>query len=737
MGTKGKGNAVAGFVSMAAGALSAGAAIAQATNQGNTWTRTLSGMSAGAAAGTAIFPGLGTAIGAGAGALVGFVRGITQISPAIKDARKDVEAFQQTLASTLTAPQLQEAGGERWKMTIIAVRDALTSIGRAGEEAMPLVEALWDTDNPARARAAMEEIAAVMADYHTRLEENTKASNTLFTDIIAFAGANGGVPKAMQATIDKFVEMGILTEDQVKQLKGLGESGTLDIKKLDDALALFNGRASTLGPTFAQAKLDETARKYINAFELMGTASDDIGARLFDAKEEFSALAQEAIDNKLVLPAQMQPWMEELDRAGLLLDKDGNKIKGLGNLKYGAALKTEAEIAREGWEKIIGKIDELISRITGPAIAAVGGLADFMANKLPGAARTTADSVEDAFRNRMRPAIDDAADSLDRFNFGRSPGGLKEIPILLSKAAGAMSPFKAAFSDAMRAAERQLEVVLKKMGDFKEGISFGRISGPPAAALKEIELLEFELEGRKHLKDKETDATREQISVLRKSKDPEAELEIERLEKRLKALADDTEEDSIRARIDALKKTKDPFEGFAQRPELLNQTQALDRINAVFENYMGHRVTTNELEALAKKYGYGGKGQISKDRLDEFLKKVVDEYLEQKYQGFASGTEGADGKWFVDFGPKSTVNVHGREAIVPEHRVHEFVNDVGGGGGSTVVNIGETVLHLHVAVDPNTRKVRLIGPQEIRDLQTAIDTGQIRIPARVVTQRSR
>ena len=50
----------------------------------------------------------------------------------------------------------------------------------------------------------------------------------------------------------------------------------------------------------------------------------------------------------------------------------------------------------------------------------------------------------------------------------------------------------------------------------------------------------------------------------------------------------------------------------------------------------------------------------------------------------------------------------------------------------------DTNVVLHVALDPNTGKIRqLLGPAELRQVQVWLDTGQLSVKKSVVTQRSR
>jgi hypothetical protein len=87
---------------------------------------------------------------------------------------------------------------------------------------------------------------------------------------------------------------------------------------------------------------------------------------LLDAKEEMSELVNEAIKGGRTLPANLKPWIDELLRSGMLLDDNGEKITDLSGLQWGAEMKTEAEVAEDGWKKIIALIQKLVETITGP-----------------------------------------------------------------------------------------------------------------------------------------------------------------------------------------------------------------------------------------------------------------------------------------------------------------------------------------------------------------------------------
>ena len=206
------------------------------------------------------------------------------------------------------------------------------------------------------------------------LEARREKATGLFEQIMELGSR--GVPDAMKPTIDSFIQLGLLTDEQAEKLRGLGENAKMPLQEMQAAIDIFKGRTESLGPAFAQAKIDETAMKYANAIELMVENGGDIGAILFDAKEELGALAAEAMRTGRTLPANLKPWIEELVRSGNLVDENGKKIEDISSLKFGEAQKTEAEIAQEGWQEITRLIQELVDQIRGPLTGAIRGIPD-------------------------------------------------------------------------------------------------------------------------------------------------------------------------------------------------------------------------------------------------------------------------------------------------------------------------------------------------------------------------
>ena len=64
----------------------------------------------------------------------------------------------------------------------------------------------------------------------------------------------------------------------------------------------------------------------------------DVGGVLAAMSDEISTLVQTSIRMGTEIPENMRPFIEELIRAGKLLDENGDAITDLSQLKFGAPL---------------------------------------------------------------------------------------------------------------------------------------------------------------------------------------------------------------------------------------------------------------------------------------------------------------------------------------------------------------------------------------------------------------
>lgn len=123
---------------------------------------------------TALLPALGALFGPVAEKIAGFFKKIFG-GPSAEEVRgrEAVAAFEAQLRSTLTATQNLESGGESWKQTVIAIRDAYIANGLTEREALADAERLWKSSTISAA-----ESARVIAEIEAKMKASGEAGAT-------------------------------------------------------------------------------------------------------------------------------------------------------------------------------------------------------------------------------------------------------------------------------------------------------------------------------------------------------------------------------------------------------------------------------------------------------------------------------------------------------------------------------------------------------------------------------
>lgn len=235
------------------------------------WQAGTFGAASGAATGAmigSVLPGIGTAVGAIVGGLVGMASGFIGVSKDVKQSRAQVEAFQVAVRGTLTDQQRLEAGGEAWKETVIAVRDAYLATGRSAEEAEAMVLQMWRTDKPKEAEAAVRAIAAVMDEAARKAAGITDAVDTMTASIEGSTGAADDLAVAMNVVK--------VSERALSDLEAMGGS-TEEITKAQVQLKEAMSQLAIAEQAIADAKdLEQATRDVEDAAIDGGTAFDRI-----------------------------------------------------------------------------------------------------------------------------------------------------------------------------------------------------------------------------------------------------------------------------------------------------------------------------------------------------------------------------------------------------------------------------------------------------------------------------
>jgi hypothetical protein len=156
-------------------------------------------------------------------------------------------------------------------------------------------------------------------------------------------------------------------EDQIAAAEAgmleLHEQGKYTLQEMKADAQTLGIEFSRLGGVFKMAEIDDTAQRYTQALERMIKVSGDPGHILFESREAINQLVQDAKKLGVALPENMQPWLEEMLRAGLLVDENGEALKDLSGIRFGARLKTEAEMIQEAMDKLVETVERLTAAL--------------------------------------------------------------------------------------------------------------------------------------------------------------------------------------------------------------------------------------------------------------------------------------------------------------------------------------------------------------------------------------
>jgi hypothetical protein len=340
--------------SAAMGALTGGDPYASLVGSG---AAAISGVMLAGTIGSTVALGAATmGIGAAAVGVYMLVKHFASVSKEVKQARVEVDAFQEGLWKTMTAQQVNEAGGEKWAATLIVVRDAYERMGLTAAQAEGDVAKLFDTRNPDQAREAMARINGVVSDYRAILA----GVNEQMGDLLTQADALGiRLPQALLDSLNAAVQLGDMTEENARLIASLTQASEVDWEKFEEAAQRYGIAVDALGQQFQQHQISKTAQQMVDDMDLLLRGGATMGTILYGMKEEISTVVQNAMKFGTELPENMRPWIEELQRAGLLVDAQGQALTDITNLRFGESMQTT-------FQRVADSIQELVDLLKGP-----------------------------------------------------------------------------------------------------------------------------------------------------------------------------------------------------------------------------------------------------------------------------------------------------------------------------------------------------------------------------------
>jgi hypothetical protein len=198
-------------------------------------------------------------------------------------------------------------------------------------------------------------------------------------------------------------------------------------------------------------KLDEQAKELANDWSLLVKSGIDVvtvDQKMASSTWDYLQMAKKTGQE---VPAAMKPVIQSMIDQGVFTDENGKKITDMGQL----GIKF-SETMTAGFDRIVARLDALLGKL--------GVDLPKVLNTAAADSKVASESIQaDWVKNGQ---------SVDRFNFGSSPGGLKEIPILLAQGVQASETASRAMVNHFNAMSHSLKF-LTPSGKSDAGMGFG------------------------------------------------------------------------------------------------------------------------------------------------------------------------------------------------------------------------------------------------------------------------
>ncbi|MES2360074.1 MAG: hypothetical protein V4529_17165 [Gemmatimonadota bacterium] len=354
--------------------IATGTALAGAAISATAATVGIAGFAAGSVGATVAAGAMTLGIGAAAVGVALLIKHFTGLSADVKQARADVIKFQDAM------------GGVQG--TINTVGEAFARLGLSGDQAQAALKAMWNTDAGA---AAVDKAIGDITDKIQRAAFVTNILDGDFTNALNAGLAMGAkLPPALQASLQKLDDMGVLTNNAKSAFDALTGSTGVSFKSMSDIASKYGNDLTSLGPKFEAAKISDTAAGIINDFDTLQRGLDDTDEALRIMRKPINDLVNDSLQFGTAIPANMQPWVDQLEKTNQLTDTNGNLLTDLSGLKFADPIKTQFQI-------LIDKISELVDKISGS-----NGLTASL-NNIPSKVTTEVETVHTDVYNSVLP----------------------------------------------------------------------------------------------------------------------------------------------------------------------------------------------------------------------------------------------------------------------------------------------------------------------------------------------
>jgi len=258
--------------------------------------------------------------------------------------------------------------------------------GAAAGAAAGLVAGLFTTSKGKKedqeANVELEKMRKQLLDTHGSMERLRALGNLTGDDLASAFGHRG------KKGLEEF-------QKQVSEFEKRQE-------RLQNAIEKYGFTWEELGPKIQQLKLNDFAKELTADMEVLLAAGVPVEKVFERMAPAFSQMVQMSMAAGIAIPSHMQPILQKLIDLGLLVDKDGQKMTDLSQVKFSPDITKTLE---DGFQRVVDKLNDLLVGL---------GI-------LPKAAEDAANGMRDAFRDFRFPEPPDYVPDPDPDNPDRGP----------------------------------------------------------------------------------------------------------------------------------------------------------------------------------------------------------------------------------------------------------------------------------------------------------------------------
>ena len=312
----------------------------------------------------------------------------------IKDMAGVVASANTTLVSLSKIKEGQAAGGLGGAITsaggmlgmvggVVSGLKSAYSIGKSvvgflgGGGPDPAVFAANDAANK-----QMEVLKANLLKTYGSLDKIREVSLSVGVDLVGAFGDRGSAGLAhfqglLDQVNDRLQKQKVLQDELAtseSQLEQLRQAQVPTWDRIDGLIKEYGIDLKDAGLQIQQMAATQASTKMINDFEAWTAAGGDARTMTQKMRDQVIKLVEDSRKFGTMIPENMKPIIENLkiigDPADGLIGASGLGLLGLTDIKYGAPVKSEADIIKDGIEKLIEKIKLLVDTIAGIGQAA-------------------------------------------------------------------------------------------------------------------------------------------------------------------------------------------------------------------------------------------------------------------------------------------------------------------------------------------------------------------------------